>query len=617
MNIKGKVENNWKDIPIKVVKPYPEAPKDGKIYGRNKSNWVEVPIYPIQTVTSEPNESLLTFNYEGLTISYKMGDEVRYFDGKDYSFYRCYKIENGRADWRAEGGAIAEETLIINISSNQTNDIESLKGVKLKVGYGDLKQELTFEGLVLTVKVPAEKQYTIGEFTSVEGYKTPASKEFMSEAGNTRIVDIIYETGIVGVKITSNQVDTLSSCTATVKYDSVTKKLSFTGKETKTIKIPFGSSFTIDFSDIERYAKPAQLSGVANTLSKEVSGEYRSTKLSVTRSSNQTEELGNSTATVAWGTSDTLNFTNAAKVQTIMIPLGVSYTISFSSITGYKAPGNITGTTSQASESKTGTYQSEFLTVNVSGASGYTITVSGQGSQTTSPKVYKIPFGTSYNISASNVKGYNTPATQSFTANQVSRSVTMTYTKIANGVYIYDNEGKLTATGSWNTSNNSKAVGVAVVSDNCSFVIDKTNSNSGISWGGYGTDIPNLDNITDSSQAKLDYDGKSNTDKIIASLGSSTSNAAGWCRSKSITVNGSVRYGYLPSLGEWQTAYNNKSVIDSALSTIGGTAMLTGYHWSSTERSSDSAWTLNWSDGNVYDYGKGFGSSYCRPWFEL
>ena len=616
MNIKGKVENNWKDIPIKVVKPYPEAPKDGKIYGRNKSNWVEVPIYPIQTITSEPNESLLTFNYEGLTISYKMGDEVRYFDGKDYSFYRCYKIENGRADWRAEGGAIAEETLIINISSNQTNDIESLKGVKLKVGYGDLKQELTFEGLVLTVKVPAEKQYTIGEFTSVEGYKTPASKEFMSEAGNTRIVDIIYETGIVGVKITSNQADTLSSCTATVKYDSVNKKLSFTGKETKTIKIPFGSSFTIDFSDIERYTKPAQLSGVANTLSKEVSGEYRSTKLSVTRSSNQTEELGNSTATVAWGTSDTLNFTNDAKVQTIMIPLGASYTISFSSITGYKAPGNITGTTSQASESKTGTYQSEFLTVNVSGASGYTITVSGQGSQTTSPKVYKIPFGTSYNISASNIKGYNTPATQSFTANQVSRSVTMTYTEIANGVYICDSDGKLTAVGSWNTSNNSKAVGVAVISDKCSFIIDKTNSNDSIQWGGYGTDVPGLSNITNNTEAKLDYDGNSNTDKIISALGSSEDIAAGWCRSKSINIGGENRKGYLPALGEWQTAYNNKSQVDSALSKIGGTAMLIGYHWASTECSSYNAWRLPWGSGSVGGGDKSL-TLYCRPWYVL
>lgn len=616
MNIKGKVENNWKDIPIKVVKPYPEAPKDGKIYGRNKSNWVEVPIYPIQTITSEPNESLLTFNYEGLTISYKMGDEVRYFDGKDYSFYRCYKIENGRADWRAEGGAIAEETLIINISSNQTEDIESLKGVKLKVGYEDLKQELTFEGSVLTVKVPAEKQCTIGEFTSVEGYKTPASKEFISEAGNTRIVDIIYETGIVGVKITSNQVDTLSSCTATVKYDSVTKKLSFTGKETKTIKIPFGSSFTIDFSDIERYAKPAQLSGVANTLSKEVSGEYRSTKLSVTRSSNQTEELGNSTATVAWGTSDTLNFTNAAKVQTIMIPLGVSYTISFSSITGYKAPGNITGTTSQASESKTGTYQSEFLTVNVAGASGYTITVSGQGSQTTSLKVYKIPFGTSYNISASNVKGYNTPATQSFTANQVSRSVTMTYTKIANGVYICDSDGKLTAVSSWNTGNNSKAVGVAVVSDKCSFIIDKTNSTNSIQWGGYGTDVVEVSNITDSTKAKLDYNGFSNTAKIISALGSSTDIAVGWCKSKSITVGGEVRKGYLPALGEWQTAYDNKSQVASALSKIGGTAIPDSYYWSSTENSSNYAWRLHWGSGNIGRSGKD-SAGYCRPWYVL
>lgn len=609
MNIKGKVENNWKDIPIKVVKPYPEAPKDGKIYGRNKSNWVEVPIYPIQTITSEPNESLLTFNYEGLTISYKMGDEVRYFDGKDYSFYRCYKIENGRADWRAEGGAIAEETLIINISSNQTNDIESLKGVKLKVGYGDLKQELTFEGSVLTAKVPAEKQYTIGEFTSVEGYKTPASKEFMSEAGNTRIVDIIYETGIVGVKITSNQVDTLSSCTATVKYDSVTKKLSFTGKETKTIKIPFGSSFTIDFSDIERYAKPAQLSGVANTLSKEVSGEYRSTKLSVTRSSNQTEELGNSTATVAWGTSDTLNFTNAAKVQTIMIPLGVSYTISFSSITGYKAPGNITGTTSQASESKTGTYQSEFLTVNVSGASGYTITVSGQGSQTTSPKVYKIPFGTSYNISASNVKGYNTPTTQSFTANQVSRSVTMTYTKIANGVYIAYSNGTLGPT----SGSASNAVGIAVVSDNCSFIIDKNNQTSDSQmWSNQRKDL-SLANYTSEAQAKTDYDGMHNTDIIMAE--DSQNVAAKYCREKSITF-GTTRNGYLGAGGEWWTIYNNWDTISSALSKIRGAA-LNIYEWTSTEISSGYAWGLDKAGGSLSTLSKDSASLTLRPLYSL
>ena len=48
----------------------------------------------------------------------------------------------------------------------------------------------------------------------------------------------------------------------------------------------------------------------------------------------------------------------------------------------------------------------------------------------------------------------------------------------------------------------------------------------------------------------LDYNGSSNTDKIISSLGSNIKIAAGWCESKSITVGGEIRKGYLPALGE-------------------------------------------------------------------
>jgi hypothetical protein len=257
--------------------------------------------------------------------------------------------------------------------------------------------------------------------------------------------------------------------------------LQFNGKETKSINVPTGSEFTITFLEISNYTKPSVISDTAAGASMSKSGEYKSTKLTVTRASNQSEGLGNTTATIGYNSSSTpVPFADGDTSKTLMIPFGVSYNITFSEVTGYKTPDAISGTANSASKNETGTYQSEFLTVNVSGASGYTITVSGQGSQTTSPKVYKIPFGTSYNISASNIKGYNTPATQSFTANQVSRSVTMTYTKIANGVYICDSDGKLTAVGSWNTSNNSKAVGVAVVSDKCSFIIDKTNSNDSI-----------------------------------------------------------------------------------------------------------------------------------------
>ena len=685
------------------VQQFPDAPKDGKMYNRKNGNWVECPAHPIPTLESVPGEDTLTYIVEGVTYTFRIGDEVRYYDSEkeEYVFYKLYDLADSKADWKiaGSGGGLANETLILSLTSNQGSNAK-LEGVKIHIKYLDNTTTLTWSGVPLTVSIPINVSYTI-ECEAIEGYKTPETQEFTAIAGNTRTINLEYQTTlttitvtsnqsqpdsalnglkltlsygqtskelnwtntpqnvniptgteytitgeavegyktpnplsqiaegtsgtatltynttVLSITVTSNQSDALSALTVTVAFDSKSENLQFSGKETKSINIPTGSEFTITFPEVSNYTKPSTITDTATGASMSKSGEYGSTKLTVTRASNQSEGLGDSTATLAYSSSSTpINFTNSSTSETVMLPLGVSYTVTFSEVTGYKTPDVVSGTTSQASESVSGTYQSEFLTVNVSGASGYTITVSGQGSQTTSPKVYKIPFGTSYNISASNIKGYNTPATQSFTANQVSRSVTVTYTKIANGVYICDSDGKLTAVGSWNTSNNSKAVGVAVVSDNCSFVIDKTNSTNSIAWGGYGTDIPNLDNITDSSRAKLDYDGKFNTDKIIASLGSSTSNAAGWCRSKSITVNGSVRYGYLPSLGEWQTAYNNKSQVDSALSKIGGTAMLTGYHWASTEYSSDYAWKLSWVIGDINYYGKKV-TYYCRPWYVL
>ena len=166
------------------------------------------------------------------------------------------------------------------------------------------------------------------------------------------------------------------------------------------------------------------------------------------------------------------------------------------------------------------------------------------------------------------------------------------------GVFIYDTNGNLTKPEEWDTANNDLAVGVAVIDGNCSFVIEKTVSYSMMQWGGYGTTISG---ITSSDIAKTNYAGESNTTKIISQLGSGNAPAAEYCRGRSCTVNGTTLYGYLGALGEWQTAYNNKSSIDSALSKIGGTAMLTGYHWTSTQHSSYSAWILNWGNGNVND----------------
>lgn len=304
------------------------------------------------------------------------------------------------------------------------------------------------------------------------------------------------------------------------------------------------------------------------------------------------------------------------------IPDETEYTIEYSDITdskGNKIYTTPTAETCTAVGNKTRTlsryYNSEKLTVNVSGvSSGFTVTVNGQ-SQTTTSETYYIPYDTVYTISASSVKGYITKISESsITASQQTRTVTVTYATITNGVYIYDNTGNLTTVENWNTSNNSSAIGVAVISDNCSFVIEKTVAYAIKKWGGYGTEISGL-----SSEINTDYAGESNTTKIIDEIGS-RAEAANYCRGKSCTVNGTTLYGYLGALGEWRTAYNNKSSIDSAFSKIGGVGITTSTnHWTSTQFPSDPSYYaiyLSWSNGYSSSYAKDVGY-YVRAFYPL
>ena len=328
--------------------------------------------------------------------------------------------------------------------------------------------------------------------------------------------------------------------------------------------------------------------------------------------------MGSTSATITYSSySQTVNFTSSTNSVTITIPYNVSYTIAFSETTNYRTPANITGTSNSTTITETGSYDSEKLIVNVSGvSSGFTVTVNGQ-SQTATSGTYYIPYDTAYTISTSSVKGYAKKISESsITASQQTRTVIVTY--IANGIYICDNTGALTAVESWNTSNNSSAIGVAVVSDNCAFVIEKTESySSNKAWGVKGAEISGIVTTTNSSTAKTDYAGESNTTKIIDQLGSGNASAFDYCRSRSYTVNGTTLQGYLGALGEWQTAYNNRSSIDKALRTIDGAYIKNDdYHWTSTQYSSDKAWILNWARGTIYNSTKTYGY-YVRAFYPL
>ena len=128
-------------------------------------------------------------------------------------------------------------------------------------------------------------------------------------------------------------------------------------------------------------------------------------------------------------------------------------------------------------------------------------------------------------------------------------------------------------------------------------------------WGGYGTDIPGLTNYG-SSPHTTDFNGKSNTSKIVNTLGSGTGYAAGYCNAYS---KGGVSGWYLPALGElYASVWTNKSTVDAGLSAAGGAFIRDGWHWSSSEYSLHDVWEMTASNGNVGHYRKRTYGQYVR-----
>ena len=164
-----------------------------------------------------------------------------------------------------------------------------------------------------------------------------------------------------------------------------------------------------------------------------------------------------------------------------------------------------------------------------------------------------------------------------------------------NGVYILHTNGTLYTREQWKTSYNQDAVGVALVSDNCKFIIGKT-AKENLEWGGYGTIINNIETGTNISDVDGDYNGKDNTDKIISQLGDGNSPAACYCKNFTFPDG---KKGYLGSMGEWRNAYYNKLEIDDCMVIIGGSKINDAYHWTSSQANSEGAWGFDWGKGNT------------------
>lgn len=408
--------------------------------------------------------------------------------------------------------------------------------------------------------------------------------------------------------LTSNQAQpdtSLNGAVIHVKYGDNDTELTWQG-ETLTTTIPMNMTYTIEFPAVEGYATPATQEYIAiMSNTRQATAAYNTTVMTLTLDSNQTDksDLAGATLTLSGSISKVLTYSeDNAGVFTQKVPLGEEVTITPSAITGYQTPAAVTKTPEAATDSATLTHNTELVTVTVAAddsasCAGQVVTVNGTEYTYSAPFSVKIAYGTKYSVSVNAKSGYTSPDAQTFTAGRVSRSVTMTYAEIKLGVYIYTTDGALITADAWDPADNNKAVGVAVLSETVKFVISPTQSSSTLAWGGYGTTISDIVTTSDQTTAKADYAGSTNTDKIIAQLGTGNAPAAEYCRGVTFKHG---KTGYLGSLGEWYLAYQNKAAIDTCMTKISGTALDTSnYHWTSTQYSGNGSWVLSWSDGNV------------------
>ena len=168
------------------------------------------------------------------------------------------------------------------------------------------------------------------------------------------------------------------------------------------------------------------------------------------------------------------------------------------------------------------------------------------------------------------------------------------------GIYILDTDNSLITRSNWSIENNNKAVGVVVLLSKCQFVIAPTDSSSTQIWskGGAQDVVPGVTTTTEPVMARTtDYRGAQNSSAIVAQYGDTSDYAAGWCQNF-LFKNG--ERGYLGSRSEWQEAYNNKAEIDTCMSLIGGTAIVTDYYWTSTQCNSSSSWSMHWNKSDLH-----------------
>ena len=127
-------------------------------------------------------------------------------------------------------------------------------------------------------------------------------------------------------------------------------------------------------------------------------------------------------------------------------------------------------------------------------------------------------------------------------------------------------------------------------------------------------DVDTLTNTNNSSVAIADWQGKSNTAKVVAYCNANGYSCPAFDYVSSYKTAGTKAGDwYLPAVGELNVISGYRGMLNIALPKVGGAMFPSSYHWSSSEESYSNAWQQRMSDSQISNGRKDQSSSYVRP----
>ena len=231
--------------------------------------------YVIPTLSSAPTSSTLTFTDNGVTRSFKVGYMCRVADSSaedGYKFYRLYDISDNNAVWGEISGGSVEINEVVSVSliSNQSNSDTSLNGATIIVTNTDTGNVISthqWEGTELKLKVAPVTPVSIS-VSSVNGYRSPDAKAFTTGVGSTRNVTMQYDTEVVTITLTANNGADMSGQVVTVNNEK------HTYSSPLSVKIPFGTNYSISVNKNSEYIAPKAVKYTANQKIRSVTLSY-------------------------------------------------------------------------------------------------------------------------------------------------------------------------------------------------------------------------------------------------------------------------------------------------------------------------------------------------------